>query len=307
MLLPSPCCGCRHCCTCRCHRVPPTSPAPRWQAAALRIALGAQVRPRTGRAHRRSQGTGPKGRITQDDVAAFPTGDGGAVRDQRPGGQGARGGGSAAPASAWTCCPGPRWTSPSSARWSARTSRASKDQRRQPAPPTGCHPARHQPRRRRHHRPGSLPRFSSTKGTKERRQGHHAGLHHQAAVAALKKFPSSTALDGDQLVMKNYFTSALRRHAQRPRWCPSSATPTRRASSRSRKRWATWPKARDGKLGPADMTGGCFSSARWAALVAVTSRPSSTLPKSPSWACAEQHRTQVGRQGSSPAPHAALS
>jgi pyruvate dehydrogenase E2 component (dihydrolipoamide acetyltransferase) len=71
------------------------------------------------------KGSGPKGRITQDDVQAFTKAVMAAPRRPRPRRPRRRlqaGGGGAS----WACCPGPRSTSPSSARSSARTCRASR-------------------------------------------------------------------------------------------------------------------------------------------------------------------------------------
>ena len=81
------------------------------------------------------------------------------------------------------------------------------DQRRQPASQLGDDPARHQPRRRRHHRARSLPRVQLNK------ENEKSGIKVtmlafliKACVAALKKFPEFNAsLDGDQLVLKQYF------------------------------------------------------------------------------------------------------
>jgi pyruvate dehydrogenase E2 component (dihydrolipoamide acetyltransferase) len=71
------------------------------------------------------KGSGPKGRITQDDVQAFTKAVMAAPRKPRRRRQGTRRR-RRRRAWAWACCPGPRSTSPSSARSSARTSRASR-------------------------------------------------------------------------------------------------------------------------------------------------------------------------------------
>ena len=57
------------------------------------------------------------------------------------------------------------------------------DLRRQPASQLGDDPARHQSRRRRHHRPRSLPRAAEQGEREERRQGQHAGVHDQGRGA----------------------------------------------------------------------------------------------------------------------------
>ena len=74
------------------------------------------------------KGSGPKGRITQEDIQGFTK-----RRDERRGDHQGRSGQGAGRASAvvatapgWACCPGRRSTSPSSARSSARTCRASR-------------------------------------------------------------------------------------------------------------------------------------------------------------------------------------
>jgi pyruvate dehydrogenase E2 component (dihydrolipoamide acetyltransferase) len=119
----------------------------------------------------------------------------------------------------------------------------------------------------------------------ERRQGDHAGLRDQGRGGALKKFPefnaSWTATPGLQAVLPHRL---CRRHAQRP----GGAGARRRQEGHladQRGNGELAKKARDGKLGAADMQGGCFSISRWAALAARTSRPSSTRRKWPSWAC----------------------
>ena len=63
----------------------------------------------------------------------------------------------------------------------------------------------------------------------------------KACVAALKKFPDFNAsLDGDNLVLQAVLQHRLRRrHAERPRRAGDQGTPTRRACSRSRRRWAS--------------------------------------------------------------------
>ncbi len=78
----------------------------------------------------------------------------------------------------------------------------------------------------------------------------------KAAVAALKKFPEfNSSLDGDQLVMKNYFHIGF----------AADTVPVIRDADQkgivqiSQEMGDLAKKARDGKLGPADMTGGCFS------------------------------------------------
>ena len=163
------------------------------------------------------KGTGPKGRITQEDVQAFTkavmTGE---AQHQGAGGQGAgrrrrRGAGPAAVAEGRL--------------HQVRPDRAQgpvahqEDQRRQPAPQLGDDPARHQPRRCRHHRAGSLPRLQLNKeNEKSGVKVTMLAFLIKACVAALKKFPDfNSSLDGDAAGAQEVLPHRLRgRHAQRP-------------------------------------------------------------------------------------------
>jgi pyruvate dehydrogenase E2 component (dihydrolipoamide acetyltransferase) len=91
------------------------------------------------------------------------------------------------------------------------------DQRRQPAPQLGHDPARHQPRRCRHHRPGGLP------GARLNKENEKSGVKVtmlafliKACVAALRKFPEFNAsIDGEQLVLQAVLPHRFcRRHTQ---------------------------------------------------------------------------------------------
>ena len=65
----------------------------------------------------------------------------------------------------------------------------------------------------------------------------------KAAVAALKKFPEFNAsLDGEQLVLKNYFHIGFAADTPTAWSCPSSRTPTKRACCRSARKWVNWPR-----------------------------------------------------------------
>jgi pyruvate dehydrogenase E2 component (dihydrolipoamide acetyltransferase) len=83
----------------------------------------------------------------------------------------------------------------------------------------------------------------------------------KAAVAALKKFPEfNSSLDGEQLVLKQYF------HIGFAADTPSGlVVPVLRDADKkgvlqiSQEMNALAQKAREGKLSPADMSGGCFS------------------------------------------------
>ena len=104
------------------------------------------------------KGSGPKGRITQDDVQGFVKGVmAGACRPRRQKAKApaARRGRRRLPRPAALAAGRLRQVRPGR----AQGPRAhQEDQRRQPAPQLGDDPARHQPRRRRHHRARSLPR-----------------------------------------------------------------------------------------------------------------------------------------------------
>ncbi|WP_295642020.1 dihydrolipoyllysine-residue acetyltransferase [uncultured Methylibium sp.] len=83
----------------------------------------------------------------------------------------------------------------------------------------------------------------------------------KAAVAALKKFPEFNAsLDGDQIVLKQYFHIGFAADTPNGLVVPVIKDADRKgvlAISKEMNELAA--KARDGKLGPADMSGGCFS------------------------------------------------
>jgi len=83
----------------------------------------------------------------------------------------------------------------------------------------------------------------------------------KAAVAALKKFPEFNAsLDGETLVLKSYFHIGFAADTPNGLVVPVIKDADKKgilAISQEMSELAK--KARDGKLGPADMTGGCFS------------------------------------------------
>ena len=83
----------------------------------------------------------------------------------------------------------------------------------------------------------------------------------KAAVAALKKFPEFNAsLDGDQLVLKNYFHIGFAADTPNGLVVPVIKDADKKGIFHISQEMAELAKkARDGKLGPADMTGGCFS------------------------------------------------
>jgi len=83
----------------------------------------------------------------------------------------------------------------------------------------------------------------------------------KAAVAALKKFPEFNAsLDGDALVLKKYFHIGFAADTPNGLVVPVIKDADKKGILQiSQEMSELAKKARDGKLGPADMTGGCFS------------------------------------------------
>jgi pyruvate dehydrogenase E2 component (dihydrolipoamide acetyltransferase) len=83
----------------------------------------------------------------------------------------------------------------------------------------------------------------------------------KAAVAALKKFPEFNAsLDGDTLVLKQYFHIGFAADTPNGLVVPVIKDADKKGIFEiSREMGELAKKARDGKMGPADMSGGCFS------------------------------------------------
>jgi pyruvate dehydrogenase E2 component (dihydrolipoamide acetyltransferase) len=83
----------------------------------------------------------------------------------------------------------------------------------------------------------------------------------KAAVAALKKFPEFNAsLDGEELVLKNYFHIGFAADTPNGLVVPVIKDADKKGIFQiSTEMGELAKKARDGKLGPADMSGGCFS------------------------------------------------
>ena len=82
-----------------------------------------------------------------------------------------------------------------------------------------------------------------------------------AVVAALKKFPSSTARwTATQLVLKNYFHIGFAADTPNGLVVPVIKDADKKGILQISQEWANWPEgARRQGVGPADMTGGCFS------------------------------------------------
>jgi pyruvate dehydrogenase E2 component (dihydrolipoamide acetyltransferase) len=83
----------------------------------------------------------------------------------------------------------------------------------------------------------------------------------KACVAALKKFPEfNSSLDGDQLVMKQYFHIGFAADTPNGLVVPVIKDADKKGVMQiSTEMGELAKKARDGKLGPADMTGACFT------------------------------------------------
>ncbi|MFV0665269.1 dihydrolipoyllysine-residue acetyltransferase [Denitromonas sp.] len=83
----------------------------------------------------------------------------------------------------------------------------------------------------------------------------------KASVAALKKFPEFNAsLDGDNLVLKQYFHIAFAADTPNGLVVPVIRDADKKGIyAIADEAGALAKKARDGKLGPADMSGGCFT------------------------------------------------
>ena len=83
----------------------------------------------------------------------------------------------------------------------------------------------------------------------------------KAVVSALKKFPDfNTSLDGDQLVYKQYFNIGFAADTPNGLVVPVLKDADKKGIFQiSTEMGELSKKARDGKMGPADMTGGCMS------------------------------------------------
>jgi len=83
----------------------------------------------------------------------------------------------------------------------------------------------------------------------------------KAAVSALKKFPEFNAsLDGDQLVLKSYYHIGFAADTPNGLMVPVIKDADKKGVFQiSTEMGELAKKARDGKLGPAEMSGGCFS------------------------------------------------
>jgi pyruvate dehydrogenase E2 component (dihydrolipoamide acetyltransferase) len=142
-------------------------------------------------------------------------------------------------------------------------------------------PACHQPRRRRHHRSGSLPRLHQQGERKERRQGHHAGLPHQGLRGRAQEIPRVQQQPGwRQLVYKQYFHIGFAADTPNGLVVPVIKDADKKGIFQiSQEMGELAKKARDGKLSPADMSGACFTISSWAALAARYFTPIINAPE----------------------------
>jgi pyruvate dehydrogenase E2 component (dihydrolipoamide acetyltransferase) len=83
----------------------------------------------------------------------------------------------------------------------------------------------------------------------------------KASVAALKKFPDfNSSLDGDNLVVKQYYNIGFAADTPNGLVVPVIKNADQKGVLQIAKEMGDLSaKARDGKMGPADMQGGCFS------------------------------------------------
>ena len=103
----------------------------------------------------------------------------------------------------------------------------------------------------------------------------------KAVVAALKKFPEFNAsLDGDALVYKKYFHVGFAADTPNGLVVPVLKDADKKGLLQIAQEMADLSKkARDGKLGPADMTGGCFSISSLGGIGGTTFTPIINAPE----------------------------
>jgi pyruvate dehydrogenase E2 component (dihydrolipoamide acetyltransferase) len=103
----------------------------------------------------------------------------------------------------------------------------------------------------------------------------------KAVVSALKKFPDFNAsLDGDQLVYKKYFHIGFAADTPNGLVVPVLKDADKKGVLQIAQEMADLSKkARDGKLGPADMTGGCFSISSLGGIGGTTFTPIINAPE----------------------------
>ncbi len=112
----------------------------------------------------------------------------------------------------------------------------------------------------------------------------------KATVAALKKFPNFNAsLDGDNLVLKKYFNIGFAADTPNGLVVPVIKDADKKGVLEISQEMSELAKlARDGKLKPDQMQGGCFSISSLGGIGGTYFTPIITRRKWPSWACASR-------------------
>jgi pyruvate dehydrogenase E2 component (dihydrolipoamide acetyltransferase) len=123
----------------------------------------------------------------------------------------------------------------------------------------------------------------------------------KACVAALKKFPEfNSSLDGEELVLKNYWHIGFAADTPNGLVVPVIRDADKKGVLQISTEMAELAKkARDGKLSPADMTGATFTISSLGGIGGATSRRSSMRRKSLSLASAAARPNRSGTASSS--------
>jgi 2-oxoglutarate dehydrogenase E2 component (dihydrolipoamide succinyltransferase) len=123
----------------------------------------------------------------------------------------------------------------------------------------------------------------------------------KAAVHALKKYPVLNAsVDGNDIVYHGYFDIGIAVGSPRGLVVPILRNADQMSFADIEKKIAEFgQKARDGKLGLDDLTGGTFSISNGGVFGSMLSTPSSTRRSRPSWACTRPRTARWWRTGRS--------
>ncbi len=120
----------------------------------------------------------------------------------------------------------------------------------------------------------------------------------KASAAALKKFPEFNAsLDasGENLTLKKYFHIGFAADTPNGLVVPVIRDVDKKGVVQiAQETGELAKKARDGKLGPADMSGGCFSISSLGGIGGTAFTRSSMHRKWPSWACPSPPSSRSG-------------
>jgi len=110
----------------------------------------------------------------------------------------------------------------------------------------------------------------------------------KAAVATLKKFPEfNSSLDGDNLILKSYYHIGFAADTPQGLVVPVIRDADKKGVVAIAKEMGDLAKlARDGKLKPDQMQGGCFTISSLGGIGGIYLPRSSMRPRSRSWACA---------------------